>query len=320
MKLHSRNILFFLLILIIITSVNAQLKLPESISKINEYNNQYFSDFSVKVTFIVAFFAGIFGILSPCILPLLPAYFSYTFKEKKNITLMTLIFFLGFSLAFIIMGVIAGMLGHQSLGMVQGKTLIRAASVIVFILGLMAFFGKSLALIHTSYAPKNDVPGVFLFGILFAVSWTGCLGPVLSGILGIGAILGNPVQSALLLFFYGLGNFLPLFILSFFYDKLNLHNTPFLKGKMIDLNIFGKKQKVHSTNVISGTLLMFSALFLFWYGDTKLFNSIDPFSTKLLFYDYQNLAINNQSSVLIGSLIFLALIAGTIYILKLKRR
>lgn len=286
MKLSTHKFLFLIIFILLISSAYGQLDLPDNIIKIKEYNEQYISDFSLKVTFFIAFLAGILGILSPCILPLLPAYFSYTFKEKKNITLMTLVFFLGFSFMFVAMGILSGFLGQQTLNMIQGKTLIRIAAIFIFGLGILSFFGKNFTFIRLHYTTKNDVLGVFLFGILFAISWTGCLGPVLSGILSMGAAIGNYAQSGLLLFFYGLGSFVPLFILSVFYDKFDIQR--FLKGKSIELVLFGREIRLNTINVLSGLLLMGSAIFLLVYGDTKLFNIIDPFSTKLLFYEYQD--------------------------------
>ncbi len=285
--------LFFIILFSLVSFASAKLSLPKSMERIKQFNRTYFSEFSVKVSFIVAFLAGILGILSPCILPLLPAYFSYTFKEKKNITIMTFIFFLGFSIMFVFLGVLAGILGEQTLNMIQTKTLVRIASLFIFMFGLLSFFGKSFTLITLKKETKNDVLGVFLFGVLFAISWTGCLGPVLSGILSIGAILGNYVQSGMLLFFYALGNFLPLLALSVFYDKLDMKR--FVKGKEVNLRFFGKEIKINSINSLSGILLMASSVFLFIYGGTRLFNSIDPFSTKMLFYEYQNKILEWQS-------------------------
>ncbi len=93
--------------------------LPSNLQKIIEYNQQNSMDFGVKISFFIAFLAGMLGILSPCFLPLLPAYFSNTFKEKKNITKMTLVFFAGFAAVFVGMGVIAGFIGEQSLSVLQ---------------------------------------------------------------------------------------------------------------------------------------------------------------------------------------------------------
>ncbi|MEK6845257.1 MAG: cytochrome c biogenesis protein CcdA, partial [Nanoarchaeota archaeon] len=86
-------VFLFFLFLIIAAPALAQSVLPLGLQKIIAYNQQVTLDFSVKISFLIAFLAGMLGILSPCILPFLPAYFSYTFKEKKNITKMTLVFF-----------------------------------------------------------------------------------------------------------------------------------------------------------------------------------------------------------------------------------
>lgn len=314
--MKTKFFIFFFIFIIAVSSVYGQLKLPDNIAKIKEYNQDYFSDFSLNVTFFIAFLAGILGIFSPCILPLLPAYFSYTFKEKKNITLMTFVFFLGFSLMFIIMGVIAGYLGQQTLGMIQSKTLIRIAALFILMLGIMSFFGKSFTFIKINYKTNNDIFGVFLFGILFAISWTGCLGPMLSGILGIGAVLGNYVESGILLFFYGLGNFVPLFILAVFYDKLNLQK--FTKGKFFEIELFNKKFRLNTISVLSGILLMGSAVFLLIYGNTKLFNSIDPFATKMMFYDYQNMLMKWASANVVSIVVF-AVFVVTVGIFLWKR-
>src|SRR3989339_1527897 len=64
-----------------------------------------------SISFIIAFIAGILSLLSPCILPTVPAFFAYTFKEKSSITKMTLVFFAGFAVVFMILGMIAAYLG-----------------------------------------------------------------------------------------------------------------------------------------------------------------------------------------------------------------
>ena len=60
-----------------------------------------------KLSFLVVFIGGVLSVLSPCILPTLPAFFAFTFKEKKNLTKMTFIFFLGFALVFVLLGLIS---------------------------------------------------------------------------------------------------------------------------------------------------------------------------------------------------------------------
>ena len=208
MKKTFLSILLVILVVLTSISVLAESDVPIGLQKIIDYNNQSTAEFAVKVSFLIAFIAGMLGILSPCILPFLPAYFSYTFKEKKDITKMTLIFFLGFSLVFVSMGIVAGFIGAQVLSVVQSGWLVTLAGIFIVILGIMSLLGKGFSsLIKPNKKFKNDASGTFLFGIFFALGWTACLGPILAGILGIGAIMGNIFYSALLLFFYSLGNF-----------------------------------------------------------------------------------------------------------------
>src|SRR3989344_9170762 len=122
-------LLYGILFLIIISFVFAD-NLPIGLLRIQEQNLKDANSFLQNVSFIIAFLAGILSILSPCILPLLPAFFSYTFKEKRNITKMTFIFFLGFSLIFVIFGVIASFLGTSlSLLQVDYKLIIFIAGI-----------------------------------------------------------------------------------------------------------------------------------------------------------------------------------------------
>ena len=320
-KLHTFRYIFFCILLIALfaSAVIAQSNLPVGLQKIIEFNKQAASDFAVKISFVIAFLAGILGILSPCILPFLPAYFSYTFKEKKNITKMTFIFFIGFSSVFVAMGIIAGYLGEQSLAVLQNDELVVIAGIFLVILGIMSLLGKGFSsFIKASHKFNNDVPGVFLFGIFFAVGWTACLGPILAGILGIGAILHNIIYSAVLLFFYSLGNLVPLFILSVFYDKFKLSQSKFIKGKLFEYTFAGKKFYIHSTNLISGILFLIIGFTLILFKGTAIVNTIDPFGTKAYFYSLQNQLISWKYANILGIIIFILFIA--ILLWKFKSR
>ncbi|MBR9699348.1 cytochrome c biogenesis protein CcdA [Candidatus Woesearchaeota archaeon] len=300
-------LLFSLFILIVLTvGVVAESHLPLNLQKINDYNKKSTIEFSVQISFFIAFLAGILAILSPCILPLVPAYFSYTFKEKKNITMMTFVFFLGFSSAFIAMGIIAGFIGAQVLSVVQKGWLISIAGIVIVGLGIMTLMGKGFSsFIRIKHKTRNDAPGTFLLGVFFAIGWTACLGPILAGILGIGAVLGNVLYSGLLLFFYSLGNLVPLFILSIFYDKFNLSDSKFIKGKMFDFAVAGKKFSVHSTNLISGLLFILVGSVMFIFQGTGIVNTWDIFGTKQYFYSVQNALMQWEYASLFGVLIFM---------------
>jgi len=304
----NRVTFFVVLFFVFIFSVGAASDLPVGIQKIIDFNQQSSQDFAVNVSFFIAFLAGILGILSPCILPFLPAYFSYTFKEKKNLTKMTFVFFLGFSLIFVIMGVIAGFLGSQTLYILQKGWLVTLVGIFMILLGLLSLKGKKVcSYININKKFKNDVPGTFLFGMFFAIGWTACLGPILAGILGIGAILGNVWYSAILLFFYSLGNLVPLFLLSMFYDKFNL--SRFIKGKQLQISFFGKQYQVHSINLISGLLFMLIGFVLILFKGTTIVNNWDIFGTKSYFYSVQRQLLGWEYANIFGILVLLGFIS-----------
>lgn len=298
-------------ILLFAGTVAGDSHVPIGLQKIIDFNNESTADFAIKISFFIAFVAGMLGILSPCILPFLPAYFSFTFKEKKNITKMTLVFFFGFSFSFVLMGLAAGFLGQQVLTVIQGNLLVSIAGAMIIVFGVMTLMGKGFAsILHEGRTFTNDVPGTFLFGIFFALGWTACLGPILAGILGIGAILGNPLQSGLLLFFYALGNMVPLFLLAVFYDRFNLAENRWIKGKMLSFSFLGKKREIHTTNLIGGSLfLLIGAVMLIFQG-TAVVNTWDIFGTRQYFYSVQDALIAWDGAPLFSAAIFVIFAGG----------
>src|SRR3989339_1270068 len=79
--------------------------------KINVYNQEKSEFYLQNISFLVAFLAGILSLLLPCTIAILPAFFSYTFKEKSDLVKMTLTFFLGFALIFVLFGILASTIG-----------------------------------------------------------------------------------------------------------------------------------------------------------------------------------------------------------------
>ncbi len=287
-------LMFSILTFMVITGSGLSYELPEGLIKITEYNQQYITDFVKDISLPIAFLAGILSFLSPCILPFLPAYFSYTFKEKTSISKMTMIFFSGFSSVFVLMGLGASYLG-KTLAMFQQdySVLIVISGIFILIFGIMSFFGKGFSsLIKNDKKRRDDPAGVFMFGMFFAIGWTACLGPILAGILSIATILGNYYYAGLLMLSYSLGIFVPLIVMSVLYDRLNLSQNKLFKGRQYKFDIFGKHIELHSGNIISGLLLMLVGIVFILYQGTYLVNSFDPAGTKQSFYDLQNYLIS----------------------------
>jgi len=313
-------VLFALFTLLLAVFSSAETDIPIGLQKILDYNTQSTKDIAAKVSFFFAFLAGMLGILSPCILPFLPSYFAYTFKEKKNITLMTLVFFIGFSLVFVAMGVVAGFIGERSLLVVQLDWLVMFAGAVLVAMGVMSIFDKGFSgLILKRKHAKHDIPGTFMFGIFYAIGWSACLGPILVGILGIGALLHNPWHSALLLFFYSLGNLVPLFLLSVFYDTFNLGESRLIKGKLLTFTLEDKVYHLNSTKLISGLLFILVGGVMLFYKGTTVVNTWDILGTKEYFYSIQNALLKWQYSNLLGAVLLIIFVAAIGYFLYMKK-
>src|SRR3989338_3705249 len=117
--------------LILIPLVFAQ----TGLQKINVYNQQQAVFYLQNLSFFVAFVGGMISVLLPCTLAILPAFFAYTFKERKEITKMTLVFFAGFSMIFIILGIFAAAIGETltSIQIANTKMLVIAAGLLLIL-------------------------------------------------------------------------------------------------------------------------------------------------------------------------------------------
>ena len=185
------------------------------------------------VSSIVAFTAGILTFLSPCILPLVPSFIAYitgvsfadlkdthktevykTKVHKKTIS-HTLLFILGFSVVFILMGLTATAIG-KALFVYQKAIRIGGGLLIIFfgltIAGVLkfAFMEKDHHL--NLHAKKATYLGSFLVGVTFAAAWTPCAGPIFGSILVIAGTEGNVGQGAKLLALYSAGIGVPFLL------------------------------------------------------------------------------------------------------------
>src|SRR3989338_8803924 len=195
-------ILFIFAILAIDLVLAANSQLPIGLQKIEEYNKAQAQLFVEKITIFVAFLAGLLSFLAPCTLAIIPAYFAATFKEKKKALPMTIAFFLGFSLTFIVLGLVASAIG-QTFATLQLKYdyLVIIAGLALLVLGLMSIFNKGFTFLKPKMKISPTFFGVFLMGIFFAFGWSACVGPILSGVLLIASLVSY-VKAAVLMFFY----------------------------------------------------------------------------------------------------------------------
>jgi len=315
--MNLKKIWIIVFYLIILSSLAYAVELPPGLLKIIEYNEQSSKEFLQNISFAIAFLAGITSIVSPCILPLLPGYFAITFKERKRITLATAIFFLGFSTAFILMGIVATFTGSMlSSAFRDIGWLVPLAGILLIILGIMLFLGKGFPGISIARKMSNDFVGIFIAGLIFAVGWTACVGPIVSGILIMAATFNNYLTSIYLMFAYSLGIFVPMFILSFFYDKFKIDKIKWL-NKSKDFKIGNKKFHTNIPNIVAGVIFILMGLVFVIFQGTRIINGLQMFGLKQYFYSLQNLFMSNFSTFnTIGLVVFSVFVLVLIYFIR----
>ena len=205
-----------------------------------------------------AFISGLLSLLSPCTLPILPAYFAFSFQaHRQHATLMSVTFFLGLATTMTLLGASATALGSLLLQYLQQVTLIGGVVIIVF--GVMSVLGKGFAGMQVQARPSATVAGSYLLGATFALGWTACIGPILGALLTLLAAQGLAiVQGAVLAFIYTLGLGLPLILLSTFFRRLDTTGGVWrvLRGRGYEVSLGRITLHLHSTSMVSGLLLI----------------------------------------------------------------
>ncbi|OFW64122.1 MAG: hypothetical protein A2Y74_09515 [Actinobacteria bacterium RBG_13_63_9] len=176
--------------------------------------------------FLVALAAGAASFLSPCVLPLLPAYLSFVSglsveevqKGNRRVVWGTAAFVLGFSIVFTLLGAgfsFAGALiaNQRLLEIIAGALLIVLGAVIIG-LTVPSFLQRDVRP-FLAKAPRGPA-GALLMGVAFAFGWTPCVGPILGAILTMAAEGNDPGGGALLLFVYSLGMGIPFLVSGLF--------------------------------------------------------------------------------------------------------
>jgi cytochrome c-type biogenesis protein len=218
------------------------------------------------LTLTLALAAGFLSFVSPCVLPLLPAYLGYmtgmTADEiadrqdvaaRAHVLGRSLAFVLGLSAVFTVLGASASFVGQALL---QNQTLLlRIAGTMVVIFGLHMLGLIRIPLLYQEKRAsfgygRGGYVGALLMGAAFAAGWTPCVGPILAGLLALASREQTVGQGMLLLFTYGLGLGLP-FVLA----GLAL-------GSSLKL-IRGVKARMHTLEIVSGLLLVGMGLLIF---------------------------------------------------------
>lgn len=191
----------------------------------------------------MSFLEGIITFISPCILPMFPIYLSYfagqdgNKSSSKTIT-NALGFVLGFTIVFVSLGAFAGTVGSALREYKEIVNIVSGSIIILFGLKFIGFIKipKLDKNIQLPFNPSNL--GFFssvLFGIVFSIGWTPCVGVFLGSALMLAASAGGSIKGIVLLLLYSLGLALPFLISAILMEQLK-STFAFIKKNMAKIS------------------------------------------------------------------------------------
>ncbi len=231
----------------------------------------------VEISLLGALVAGILSFLSPCVLPLVPAYLSFISgvsvdalrneealnhtQVRKTAMIQSLWFILGFSLVFIALGASASLIGQWLLS--NMAVLAKVAGVIIVIFGLhytglirIPFLLMEARLDTQSVRGTSGI-GALVLGSAFAFGWTPCVGPILGAILAMAGAQGAVSEGVLLLVVYSAGLGVPFLLAAFATNAFLNWSQRF-------------KRHLHAVEVLSGVLLIIVGVMIFMGSFTEV--------------------------------------------------
>ena len=176
--------------------------------------------------YFVSFLEGIITFISPCLLPMLPVYISYFAGGGERNMRHTLIdafgFVSGFTIVFVLMGALAGSVGgflknyEQAVNIVSGCIVIFIGLNYIGILKINLFRGNRIDVKFDRFGFISSV----LFGIVFSIGWTPCVGAFLGSALMLASQQGHMLTGMMMLLCYSLGLGIPFIVSAVLIDKL----------------------------------------------------------------------------------------------------
>ena len=269
-----------------------------------------------SITLPLAILGGLVSFISPCVLPLVPAYIGYLTGQATNtvssslspaatgseggsasvavqtgpsrwsVFLHGVFFVLGFSVIFVLLGVSAGALGQLGRRFLAASGWVtRIGGLLIIVLGLHTMGVIRIPFLYhdtrSQARPRNELgfAGSFFMGVTFSAGWSPCLGPILAAMLTLGASTGSAGRAALLLSAYALGLGIPFLLTALLMERASEGLRKFQKHMRVVEIVSGVLLIVIGVFVFAGTVQRFSALFA---AGNSLTIAIDEWLVRLV--------------------------------------
>jgi cytochrome c-type biogenesis protein len=229
---------------------------------------------SLGLSMVTAFVAGIISFLSPCVLPLVPGYLSiisgvsldqlkageHDKALRRSVILASIMFIIGFSITFIALGATATAVTKSLL--VRMPILRKIAGAVIFIFGLhilgvfrinALYQDKRMHHVQT----KSGLLGALVLGLVFALGWSPCLGPILATILALASEQDTVAKGVFLLAIYSLGLGVPFLLTSLGLNQFLSFYTRF-------------KRHFRALEIVSGVLVLGIGILIFTDQMTRM--------------------------------------------------
>lgn len=214
--------------------------------------------------YLITFLEGIISFISPCMLPMLPIYVSYFAggaDKKEHVLKRAICFVLGFTAVFSLLGLFAGTLGAFLTKYQTVVNIVTGGIVIIFGLSYLELLNLPFFKGMGSFKKIEGAFGAFLFGIVYSVSLTPCVGAFLGSALMLASGSGTALQGLTLLLVYSLGLGIPFIFSAVLLDRLGGAFDFIKKNYGIINKICGVFLIIVGLSMMSGLLSSLLAIF-----------------------------------------------------------
>jgi len=238
----------------------------------------------IEVTLAGALIAGLLSFLSPCVLPLVPAYLSYisgvsvnelrrhderAALARRHALTQSLWFVSGFSLVFIALGVSATLLGQWLLTHMDMLGKVAGTVIVAFGLHYTGLIRIPLLMIDTRFEARGINAGhgigALVLGAAFAFGWTPCVGPILGAILAVAGVQTELLHGVILLSTYSLGLAIPFLLAALATDSFLRWSQRFKRHLAVVEKVSGMLLIMVGILIFIGSFSMISGWLIQWF-------------------------------------------------------